>query len=710
MPPERRPRRRVRRRRRLPRFLIALVIVLALGTIAAMLVDGEKKATAPPVTTKTVRAHARRTRRQPVQRDLVERVTGSLPAPLMDPSYVAKRRRRAPARRAQRRRHLGRHGDPAGYHGSHGRSRASVGSPRHRRRDNRNLRYIYVFGGGNGPSQLSEIVRVDPSKGTSSRSSGACRLRARTPTAAAIGGTAYIVGGYTGTRWLDTIVAWRPGAPARVVAHLPYAAALRGGDRRRRPARDRGRLARRTGRASDAVLEYAPATGRVTRLGPLPAPTTHAAAAALGGVALRDRRPRRGDSARRPTAIVAIDVAHDARPRRRAAAERRAPTSPLSPSASRILVAGGRGAAAPSARSRDARSRRDGRRARHAAARRTLSASERLRARRREQAAPAPRAARSRCVYVPNSQSNTVDVIDPHTYRVVDHFAVGGAAAARRAGLGPEDALRHERHRQQPHADRPADGQARARRSRSTTRTTCTSRPTAATRSSSPSACTGSTSATRTPSGSHHSLDVPCAGVDHMDFSADGRYLIASCEFSGQLVKVDVATRARRRRRSTCPTARRDAAGREALARRQGLLRRRHARRAGSGRSTARRFKVIGFLPTGAGVHGLYPSRDAKYLYVTNRGEGSISRDQLPHRQGRRQVADPRRRQPRHGRRLGRRQGALALRPLQRRRLRDLDARTAGCSRRIPVGGGPHGLCVWPQPGRYSLGHTGILR
>jgi hypothetical protein len=26
------------------------------------------------------------------------------------------------------------------------------------------------------------------------------------------------------------------------------------------------------------------------------------------------------------------------------------------------------------------------------------------------------------------------------------------------------------------------------------------------------------------------------------------------------------------------------------------------------------------------------------------------------------------------------------------------------------VGSGPHGLCVWPQPGRYSLGHTGILR
>jgi len=28
----------------------------------------------------------------------------------------------------------------------------------------------------------------------------------------------------------------------------------------------------------------------------------------------------------------------------------------------------------------------------------------------------------------------------------------------------------------------------------------------------------------------------------------------------------------------------------------------------------------------------------------------------------------------------------------------------------IRVGSEPHGLAVWPQPGRYSIGHTGILR
>jgi YVTN family beta-propeller protein len=39
-----------------------------------------------------------------------------------------------------------------------------------------------------------------------------------------------------------------------------------------------------------------------------------------------------------------------------------------------------------------------------------------------------------------------------------------------------------------------------------------------------------------------------------------------------------------------------------------------------------------------------------------------------------------------------------------------IDTRTGRLVARIHVGIGPHGLCVWPQPGRYSLGHTGVLR
>ena len=150
-------------------------------------------------------------------------------------------------------------------------------------------------------------------------------------------------------------------------------------------------------------------------------------------------------------------------------------------------------------------------------------------------------------VYVPNSQSNTVDVIDPRTYKVVHHFAVGALPQHVVAVVGPRAlyVLNDIGNSLTPH--RPAHRAGRAARSRSPTRTTSTSRPTAATRSSSPSGCTGSTSATRTRSRCSSSVNVPCAGVDHMDFSADGRAPVASCEFSGQLVEVDVEHRARAR-------------------------------------------------------------------------------------------------------------------------------------------------------------------
>jgi hypothetical protein len=39
-----------------------------------------------------------------------------------------------------------------------------------------------------------------------------------------------------------------------------------------------------------------------------------------------------------------------------------------------------------------------------------------------------------------------------------------------------------------------------------------------------------------------------------------------------------------------------------------------------------------------------------------------------------------------------------------------IDTRTGRLKRQIPVGSGPHGLSVYPQPGRYSLGHTGVFR
>ncbi|HEY1000974.1 MAG TPA: YncE family protein, partial [Streptosporangiaceae bacterium] len=39
-----------------------------------------------------------------------------------------------------------------------------------------------------------------------------------------------------------------------------------------------------------------------------------------------------------------------------------------------------------------------------------------------------------------------------------------------------------------------------------------------------------------------HRIHVNCAGVDHIDFAASGAYLIATCEFGGRLVRVDLHT------------------------------------------------------------------------------------------------------------------------------------------------------------------------
>jgi hypothetical protein len=96
----------------------------------------------------------------------------------------------------------------------------------------------------------------------------------------ALHGTAYVVGGYDGTNWLDTILAWRPGSGVRVAGHLPvglrYSSVIAVG----------GRLLIIGGStpnaASDAIYRFDPATGRVARIGRLPEPITHAGAATLG--------------------------------------------------------------------------------------------------------------------------------------------------------------------------------------------------------------------------------------------------------------------------------------------------------------------------------------------------------------------------------------------------------------------------------------------
>jgi YVTN family beta-propeller protein len=701
MPPERRPRRRVRNRRRIfPRFLIALVVVLALGTVAAMLVRSSTKTTAPPSPTNvqsTPRSKSD-TVAQPVRSDLVEQVTGSLPAPLQNPSYATSGGSVLL---------LGGLNSAdvsvgsivaAGFHSA--RVIGSLPSVRHDTAAAAIGKHVYLFGGGNGPSQLDDIVRVDPATG---RWSLVGRLPAASSdsTAATIAGTAYIVGGYTGTHWLNTIVAFRPGKAAHVVAHLPhtirYAAVTAVGNRLLIAG---GSL--ENGTASDAVLVYEPATGRITKVGALPAPTTHAAAATIGDVAYVIGG--RGATIGTPTAaIVAVDVA---RRRVRGAGQLKNARSDLAAATvgSRILVAGGTGAGgtlatisklAPHPRSASAVV------ATHSINMANVYAHDGA-----NRIAVAARSARE-LIYVPNSRSDTVDVIDPHTYKVVDHFAVGGL---------PQHVV-------------PAWDLKTLYVTNDTGNTLTPINP-----------VTGKPRATIpvedpynmyfTPDGRyaivvaerlrrldfrnahtfrlHRSVDVPCVGVDHMDFSADETYLIASCEFSGQMVKVNLKTE-RVVGTLTLPDGRSGMPQDVKLSPDGKVFYVADMHAGGLWKIDGRRFKVTGFLPTGAGVHGLYPSRDAKYLYATNRGEGSISVISFRTRKVVKKWHLPGGGSPdmggvsADGKVLwvsGRYNGVVYA----------ISTRNGRLLASIPVGSGPHGLCVWPQPGRYSLGHTGILR
>jgi DNA-binding beta-propeller fold protein YncE len=205
----------------------------------------------------------------------------------------------------------------------------------------------------------------------------------------------------------------------------------------------------------------------------------------------------------------------------------------------------------------------------------------------------------------------------------------------------------------------------------------------------------------------HKSLAVPCLGVDHVDFSADGSYLIASCEFSGQIIKVDVE---RERVVGVLDLPEAGAMPQDVKLSPDGrIFYVADMRVGGIWEIDGSRLKVLGFLHTGAGAHGLYPSRNARYLYVTNRSEGSIS--VISFATGK-QVAKwwiPGGGSPDMGG-VSADGKVLWLSGRYNAVVYAISTRTGKLLARIPVGQGPHGLCVWPQPGRYSLGHTGILR
>jgi YVTN family beta-propeller protein len=308
-------------------------------------------------------------------------------------------------------------------------------------------------------------------------------------------------------------------------------------------------------------------------------------------------------------------------------------------------------------------------------------------------------------IYVPNSSSNSVTVIDPATYTVMDHFRV----AAHPQHVTPSYDLKtlwvlSDEGNSLTRID-PATGKPAGR-----------------------IAVSDPYNMYYTPDGRyaivvaerlqrlnfldtagmnlHYSLQVPCKGVDHMDFSADGRYLIASCEFGMAVIKVDIEQQRFLGRLMVSPHGMPQDVK---LSPDGAVFYVADMKAGGVHLIDGEHLEEIGFIPTGKGAHGLYVSRDSRVLYVSNRGEGSVTLIDF----GTRKVVDkwklPGPASPDMGG-VSADGKVLWLAGRYNSEVYAIDTGTGKLLARIRVGREPHGLCVYPQPGRYSLGHTGIFR
>jgi YVTN family beta-propeller protein len=322
-------------------------------------------------------------------------------------------------------------------------------------------------------------------------------------------------------------------------------------------------------------------------------------------------------------------------------------------------------------------------------------------------------------IYVPNRQSNDVAVIDPATFKVIDRFPVGinpqhvvpswdlktlwvnnNAEHRTDGSVTPIDPLTGKPGKPIP-VDDPynmyftPDGSAAIVVAEAHKRLDFRDPHTMAIK---------------------YSIATPkCAGINHADFSIDGRYAIFTCEFSGTLAKIDwvekkVLGYLKLSRGGMPQDVRISPDGKVfyvADMKADGVF-----------LVDGEKFIEIGFLKTGVGTHGMYPSRDGTQLYVANRGSNKVFGP--PHGKGSISIIDFTTRQ------------IVQTWPMPGGGSPDMgnvsvDGKTLWLSGRfdnvvyaidpatgkvksIPVPKEPHGLAVWPQPGRYSLGHTGNLR
>jgi YVTN family beta-propeller protein len=213
-----------------------------------------------------------------------------------------------------------------------------------------------------------------------------------------------------------------------------------------------------------------------------------------------------------------------------------------------------------------------------------------------------------------------------------------------------------------------------------------------------------------------YSIDTPqCAGINHADFSADGRYAIFTCEFAQTLAKIDLLEKKvvgylKLSKGGMPQDARISPDGKVfyiADMKAEGVF-----------IIDAEKFTEIGHIKTGLGAHGLYPSRDGTKLYVANRGvakvygppkgKGSVSVIDFATRKVEATWVIPGGGSPDMGN-VSIDGKQLWLSGRYDNEIYVFDT-AKGSVKKIPVKTEPHGLTVWPQPGRYSLGHTGNMR
>ena len=304
-------------------------------------------------------------------------------------------------------------------------------------------------------------------------------------------------------------------------------------------------------------------------------------------------------------------------------------------------------------------------------------------------------------VYVPNTLDGTVDVIDPRTDKVIRRLRVGGEPHH----VTPSWDLRHL------YVDNPGTGTLDVIDPK-------TARLGRRIKVASPYNLYFTPDGTKALVVSEENrliefrnprtwkvrkrVRIPWPGVDHMDFSANGHFLLVSCEYSGIVVRVNTIRMA--------VTGTIDVGGRPIDVKASPDGRVFYVANQGeSGVTVIDPFHLrkLGFIHTGVGAHGFAVSRDTKHLYVSNRIAGTISVISFAERRVVRTW------------KVGGSPDMLQVTPDGKQlwasnrfghTVSVISTATGKVVHRIGVGDGPHGLAYFPQPGRFSLGHNGVYR